>query len=235
MKGIILERKGDWAAVLCEDGVITRTRQEGEVGETIELKTQVTAFTPKRSALRRGIAAAVVAVCILAGSFAYVTVPVSASVSVTVGESEIEIGVNRLGRVVRVDGMNEGGMELAGMLKPELRGKRFDKAFEHTMDRFEKEGMIGDDDEFVMVDVRCRDERRGEKLTEEIKLFRDGDRPRPIYFDGEVPEMPQGQPPRGGMPGQPPQGGMPGQPPQDGMPGQPPQDGMQLQPQKNIL
>ena len=192
MKGIVLERKGDWAAVLCEDGVITRTRQAGEVGETIELETQVTAFTPRRSVWRRSLAAAIVAICILGGSFAYVTVPVSASVSVTVGESEIEIGVNRLGRVVKVDGLNDEGKELAGSLKPEMKGKKFDQAFEHCMDKFEKEGMIDDDDEFVMIDVKAGNQKRGEMLTDDIKRFRDGEDHRPIYFDGEEPPQPKG-------------------------------------------
>lgn len=212
MKAIVLERKGDWAAVLCEDGVVTKTRQQGEVGETIELETQVTAFTPRHSAWRRSLVAAAVAICILAGSFAYVTVPASASVSVTVGGSEMEIGINRLGRVVSVNGVNEDGRELAESLRPEMRGKKFDKAFEHAMDRFDERGMIDDDDEFVMVKVKGENERRDIELTEQIRVVRDGEHHRPIYFDGERPPMQEGPAPDGpkgpgpGMPPMPPQG-----------------------------
>jgi hypothetical protein len=189
VKAIVLERKGDWAAVLCEDGVVTKTRQKGEVGETIELETQVTTFTPRHSAWRRSLVAAAVAICILTGSFAYVTVPASASVSVTVGESEMEIGINRLGRVVSVNGINEDGKELAESLRPEMKGKKFDQAFEHAMDRFDERGMIDDDDEFVMVKVKGENERRDIELTEQIRVVRDGEHHRPIYFDGETPDI----------------------------------------------
>lgn len=213
MKAIVLERKGDWAAVLCEDGVVTKTRQKGEVGETIELDTRVTEFKPRHSVWRRSIAAAAAAILILAGSFAYVTVPASASVSVTVGESEMEIGINRLGRVVSVKGTNDDGRELADSLRPEMRGKKFDQAFEHAVDRFDERGMIDDDDEFIMVKVKGENERRDIELTEKIQKCRDGEHSRPIYFDGERPPMQEWPAPDGpkgpgpGMPPMPPQGG----------------------------
>ena len=221
MKAIVLERKGDWAAVLCEDGVVTKTRQKGEVGETIELETKVTAFTPRHSVWRRSIAAAVIAIMVIAGSFAYVTVPASASVAVTVGESEMEIGINRLGRVVSVKGLNDGGEELADSLKPEMRGKRFDQAFEHAMDRFDECGMIDDDDEFVMVRVKGENDKRNIELTQKIEKMREGECPRPIYFEGEAPgpkdhkgpQDPQDQGQGSGRPEMPPQnGGAPGSP-----------------------
>ena len=184
MKAIVLEKQGDWAAVLCEDGVVTKARTAAEVGETIELEAQVVKFEPKHGRWRQKAAAAAIAVCVLAGSFAYVTVPASATVAVSVGSSEIEIGVNRLGRVVSVEGTNEDSREIAESLKQDMKGKKFDRALERAVRRFDESEMLDDDDEYMIIDVRGGNEKHKNELTNQIREMREGDRHH-IFLDGE--------------------------------------------------
>ena len=67
MRGIILERRGDYAAVLREDGAVLKLRRAEEVGETVELTAEILPMPSGRSRWR-SVAAAALAVAVLGGA-----------------------------------------------------------------------------------------------------------------------------------------------------------------------
>lgn len=106
MKAIILERRGEYAAALREDGVVVRTRRSGEVGDAIELRAEIVRFPGHRQKRMRSAVAAALAVVILGGSYTYTTASACSYVSLDVEETSVELSVNRLGRVIGVRGLN---------------------------------------------------------------------------------------------------------------------------------
>ncbi len=104
MKGIIVELEKDQAAVLGDDGTVTRVKNRGyRVGETIHIKT-------KRTQGRRmaTMAASLVAVLMVGGmsTWAYATPYSSVSLD---GDPSIVLDVNRFDKVIsyQVDGDEE--------------------------------------------------------------------------------------------------------------------------------
>ena len=108
MKAIILERRGDEAAVLCEDGTFANRRVSGEVGETVELSAEVVAFpAQKKTRWARSAVAAALALTVTGGTLGYMGGTASAYVSLDVEDSAIELTVNHVGRVIAVNAVSE--------------------------------------------------------------------------------------------------------------------------------
>ena len=164
MKAIILERRDGFAAALREDGVVVRTRHSGEVGETIELEAEIVRVPARRRWTQTAVAAAL-AVVILGGAYTYMAVPACAYVSLDVGESSVELAVNRLGRVVSVNALNDGTETLAETLRGEVRGRRADDALSLTVERLSGE----EQDAVVIAGVTADTEKRGATLTEAVE------------------------------------------------------------------
>ncbi|MBR1497119.1 MAG: hypothetical protein IJ617_05790, partial [Oscillospiraceae bacterium] len=167
MKGIILERRGDYAAVLREDGTVMKLRRAGEVGESVEVPAEVIAM-PARRSWTRNVAAAALAVAVLGGAAAYVTVPASAYVSLDVGDSSIELGVNRIGRVVSVEALSGGAAELARSLDGETRGKRVEDALRRSIREFSDGGYLETAEGLVIAGVTADSRAQGERLAEAV-------------------------------------------------------------------
>lgn len=172
MKAIILERKGAFAAALCEDGTIVKTRQAGAVGETVELEAQVTAFPAKRKKrwLRTAVAA-VLALSLTGGAFGYLTTTASAYVSVDVDDASVELTVNPLGRVISVRPMSDDARELAEQLRGEVRYRKIEDALERTMTCLRGEPPPGGDRPPMIVGVASDSERRNAELMQFAQRF----------------------------------------------------------------
>ena len=260
MKAIIMERRGEYAAVLCEDGTFIKTRVGGEVGESVELQPEVLPFPAKRrNRWMRGAAAAILALAITGGTLGYMGNTASAYVSFDVDEdSAIELTINHFGRVIAVNALDDASKELAECLFGELRHRRADDAFDITMDRLRDRGYFAETGCEVIVGVAADNERR----ASELKGFAERSVESGGSYAAYVAETSRAERERamedhvsigrfgyerdhGGAPApngksEPPQGGgqpMPGQeqPPRDGgqpMPGQeqPPQGGEQPMP-----
>ncbi len=192
MKAIILERKGEWAAVLFEDGTIDKVKLSGGVGETVELNARVTGISARRNRWRRSAVAAAIAVCVIAGSFAYVTVPASAYVSLDVGETAVEIQVNRLGRVIGVDAVNEDDVQFADELRGMIRGQRLEEAIPVAMDRFDKGGYLDAEDGFMIAGVTAGNEKQGERFAGFINDAAREMRPDMEFYMMDVPKDDRG-------------------------------------------
>lgn len=186
MKAVILERRGEWAAALREDGTVVKTRAPGQVGETVELAAEVTPM-PKRIAAEkaaprraasggtstrrwvRSAIAAVLALALVGGSATYYTTAVAASyVSVDVGDTSVELSVNRLGNVIGVTALNAGSTGLAEALTDEVKNVTVDTAVKRTMNRLQENGSL-DGGQDVIVGVTGENERRGKELSEAVE------------------------------------------------------------------
>ncbi len=132
MKAIVLEIKNGEAAVLREDGIVVTTRQNCQVGDTIEVDDRVKIGGVKRfNRIARLAIVAMLVICIAGGSFGYMTASASSYVSVDAGETSLEFGINRFGRVISVEGLDEGSEEFAQTIAQEVKNKKFDEAMDH--------------------------------------------------------------------------------------------------------
>lgn len=169
MKAIILERRGEWAAALREDGVVVKARTGAQVGETIELSAAILNLPDFNSRWVRTAAAAVLVLALAGGSFNYYNTAVAASyVSVDVGDSSVELSVNRLGRVIGVTALNDESEELAETLRAEIRQKKVDDAVDRTMARLQESGgLTGEED--VILGVTGESSGQSTRLAEAVE------------------------------------------------------------------
>ena len=170
MKAMILERRGEEAALLCEDGTFVRRRVSGEVGETVELAAETVLFPMKRrSRWLRGAVAAVLALTVTGGTLGYMGGTASAYVSLEVEDSAIELTVNHFGRVISVDAVSEDAEELAQNLSREVKHRTVEDALDHTMNRLRDEGILKDETDGVIAGVASDNGARKAKLAETVE------------------------------------------------------------------
>lgn len=143
MKAIVLEIKDGEAAVLREDGIVVTTRQKCRVGDTIEVDERVKIGGVKRfNRIARLAIVAMLVICIAGGSLGYMTVSASSYVSVDAGDTSLEFAVNRFGRVISVEGLDEDSEEFAQSIAAEVKNKKFDDAMTHTRTLMEELGRM---------------------------------------------------------------------------------------------
>lgn len=170
MKAIIVERRGDYAAVLCEDGTFLKTRSAGEVGETVELAAKRAAFPSKaRGRWMRSAVAAVLALTITGGTLGYMGGTASAYVSLDVDDSSIELAVNHFGRVISVSALSDDASEFAERLAGEVRHHRAEDALAHTMNRLREEGYLADRDIALVAGVTSDNANRAAELKRSVE------------------------------------------------------------------
>ena len=106
MKGIVLETKNEYAAVLKEDGTVVKIRRNCAVGETIEITKKMEASTD-RGRMIRVVRAAVIAAAALLLVFGtggyYFTATAAATVTIYSDDGNLTLSLNRLDRVIRVE------------------------------------------------------------------------------------------------------------------------------------
>ena len=202
MKALVLEKRGDLAAILREDGTYTTTKQSCTVGETIELNAEIILLPHRRKTWARAAVAAVLALVLFSGSYTYLATSAYAYVSLDAGETSVEVTVNRLGRVISVDAMNSASEETAKTLTPELRGKRLEDALPAAMERIRPVGGEDASDAYLIAGVTSGTEKRREELVETVKQATeklDGEKPTVITF--EIPPEERHEAEENGMSG----------------------------------
>lgn len=168
MKAIILERRGDEAAVLCEDGTFLNRRVGGAVGETVELSAETVAFpTRKKNRWLQSAVAAALVLAVTGSTVGYTTA--SAYVSLDVEESSIELTVNHFGRVIAVNAVSEDAAELAESLSREVRHRSAADAIERTVEHLRDEGRLDDEDATVIAGVTSDNAKRKAELKELVE------------------------------------------------------------------
>lgn len=153
MKAVILERKGGYAAVLCRDGRVVRTRCRGEVGQCVEVASG--------GRWMRGAVAAMLALALLGGTFGYMGNTASAYVSLDVENSAIELTVNHFGRVIAVRPLDDDVRALAEELIGATKNRPVEDALTYTFDVLRERGC---GDAPLIAGVTTDDPRHGEAL-----------------------------------------------------------------------
>ena len=170
MKAIIMERRGEYAALLREDGVFVRERVDGAVGETVELTAKAAALPRRRSAWLRGAVAAALALSVTGGTLGYMGGTASAYVSLDVDEdSSIELTINHFGRVIAVNALDEDTRELAESVSGEVRRRSAENAINITVERLRERGCFDGQDGALIVGVATDSERRSAELREIVE------------------------------------------------------------------
>jgi len=97
MKGVVLEVKNGYAAVLKEDGSIIKIRKKCAVGDTIEIPHIM------RFVRTAAIAAAAVLIVLGASGGYYYTATAASTVTIHSSEGDLTLSLNRLDRVIKVE------------------------------------------------------------------------------------------------------------------------------------
>ena len=179
MKAIVLERRGEEAALLCEDGTFVTRRVNGEVGETVELSAAATVF-PKKRRWMRGAVAAALALAVTGGTLGYMGGTASAYVSLDVEDSAIELAVNHFGRVIAVNALSEDAAELAEALRGEVRHKKPEDALDITLERMRDDGYLAREDAELIAGVTSDNAARSAALKQAVEQSV-GDEERPVH------------------------------------------------------
>ncbi|MDF2948192.1 MAG: hypothetical protein K0R07_202 [Sedimentibacter sp.] len=159
MKGIVLETNDKKAAVLFDNGSVSKIKNnQYEIGQVINMNNKFN-FMAKAGS----IAAALVITT--ATGYAYTTP--STYVSLDVNPS-IEYKLNAFDRVISVVAVNEDGEKIVNDL--DVNNEKIQKAILKTVEKLKAEGILTDEDySGIVIAVSNKSEEKSEKLSDEIK------------------------------------------------------------------
>lgn len=144
MKAVIVEIKGNYAAVLSDDGCISKVINKNyAIGQVIELNTSKGKF---KFASRKAIAmaASLVAVFTMFSVTAWAYCTPYYYVSLDVNPS-IEYSVNRFERVIGVKAVNEDGTKVLEKLN--LQNQSIDDAIQNTIEQITTQGYLNESEQ----------------------------------------------------------------------------------------
>ena len=158
MKAVILEKKLFMAAVLKDDGTISKIINTGKVGDTIEINEGST-----YPLLRYGYTLVLV-LLIAFSALGYNAIAVKAYSYVSIdSDLSIEYTLNRLNRVIDITANDENSIDIVNTLKENnVKGQSIEKALELTKD-------VLDSNEYVVVSVSSDNDNNNEKIITTAK------------------------------------------------------------------
>ena len=163
MKGIIVELRGHYAALLTEDGCVVKVMNHHyQIGQEVILmnKSKLKSFAALASAA---------SLLLVAGLSSYAYFDPYTTVSLDVNPS-IEFTANRFDRVLSAKGMNEDGQELLqNMESVTLNNKSIDEALELTIREMTKLGYLSQENSQIYIGTVSKQERRAETLALTLK------------------------------------------------------------------
>ena len=173
MKAVVLEIKENWAAVLCEDGVVRKIKKgKLSVGDSLDISPESRGKILSLGSFRRYIAGSAAALLLLTagagGVYSYNTVWACSYVSLDINPS-IEYTLNRQNYVIKVKGLNEEGQGIVDeLMKTSLRHVTLEEALEQTkLILSQKKYLNSDAGEYVLINVSASNDRRMNILQEE--------------------------------------------------------------------
>lgn len=173
MKAVVLEIKENWAAVLCEDGVVRKIKKgKLSVGDSLDISSESRGKILSLGSFRRYIAGSAAALLLLTagagGVYSYNTVWACSYVSLDINPS-IEYTLNRQNYVIKVKGLNEEGQGIVDeLMKTSLRHVTLEEALEQTkLILSQKKYLDSDAGEYVLINVSANNDRRMNILQEE--------------------------------------------------------------------
>ena len=173
MKAVVLEIKENWAAVLCEDGVVRKIKKgKLSVGDSLDISPESRGKILSLDSFRRYIAGSAAALFLLTagagGVYSYNNVWACSYVSLDINPS-IEYTLNRQNYVIKVKGLNEEGQGIVDeLMKTSLHHATLEEALEQTkLILSQKKYLNSDAAEYVLINVSASNDRRMNILQEE--------------------------------------------------------------------
>jgi len=163
MKAVIVEIKGKHAAVLAENGVVSKIRNKNyELGQEIVLNNN------KGRLIRMTAAAAAAIMIFVTPAWAYLT-PYS-YVSLDVNPS-FEFFINRFDRVLTVKAFNDDGNQMSKDINiAGLKNKEIQTAVKTVLNELKNKGYINEDErDGVIVAASSKSEKKTGMLSEKIR------------------------------------------------------------------
>jgi len=163
MKGIIVEINRNHAAILSDDGMITKVKNDNyEIGQVISIKKSKK-FGSKFIAGAATLVAAA-AICTI-GGYAYYTPTDYVSLDVN---PSIEYSVNVFDRILDVTAVNDDGKEILTSLS--LENKTIQDALKETIDQLIADGFLSNDPNAgVIITTSNKDMDQAEELAEDLQ------------------------------------------------------------------
>lgn len=165
MKAVVVEIRGNKAALLSDDGCVVKVKNENyEIGQEVSFNMK------KNISIKKKIAyfAASIAVVVGVGAATYY-VPTT-YVSMDVNPS-IEYHVNMFDKVVSVKGVNEDGSNIIENVNEstKLENKSIEEAIRLTVNEVAKEGYLDYDNSGIVIATSTGDEEKAEDLAESLE------------------------------------------------------------------
>lgn len=159
MKGIVLETNEKEAAVLFDNGTVSKIKNRHyEKGQVINMNNKF------KFIAKAGSIAAALAITTATG-FAYTTP--STYVSLDVNPS-IEYQLNAFDRVISVVAVNEDGEKIVNEL--DVNNEKIEKAILKTVEKLKAEGYLSDEDYAgIVIAVSNKSEEKSEEISNEIE------------------------------------------------------------------
>ncbi len=165
MKGVIVEIRGDIAAMLSDDGCIVKVKNKKyEIGQEVEINMKKS-FNFKKFA-------AVAAACLMlvlggGGALAYYTPAKYVSLDVN---PSIEYQLNIFDRVLTVKGVNDDGSEIVDEIDlGNLKNKKIDEAIALTVDKIAENGYLDSEEGGIVITTSSKNSKRAKELAETLE------------------------------------------------------------------
>ena len=173
MKAVVLEIKENWAAVLCEDGVVRKIKKgKLSVGDSLDISPESRGKILSLGSFRRYLAGSAAALFLLTtgagGVYSYNNVWACSYVSLDINPS-IEYTLNRQNYVIKVKGLNEEGQGIVDeLMKTSLNHATLEETLEQTkLILSQKKYLNSDTGEYVLINVSASNDRRMNILQKE--------------------------------------------------------------------
>lgn len=173
MKAVVLEIKENWAAVLCEDGVVRKIKKgKLSVGDSLDISPESRGKILSLGSFRRYLAGSAAALFLLTagagGVYSYNNVLACSYVSLDINPS-IEYTLNRQNYVIKVKGLNEEGQGIVDeLMKTSLHHATLEETLEQTkLILSQKKYLNSDAGEYVLINVSASNDRRMNILQKE--------------------------------------------------------------------
>ncbi|MCR5421640.1 MAG: anti-sigma factor domain-containing protein [Lachnospiraceae bacterium] len=171
MKAVVLEIRNGNCAVMTDEGEIKKIKNSRyEIGQEIVLSNsgnKIVSFTESFRKFAPAVAAAMFMV--MAGGGTYIYNKPYGVVSLDVNPS-IEYTINRIDRVIEVNGVNDDGNAILSQLEiKNILNKTVEKAVDETIEQIKQEGYFSDTEEnYVVIAANTEKEEHTDKLVAEF-------------------------------------------------------------------
>ena len=169
MNAVVLEIRGNMAAVMTADGQIIKIEDCGyRVGEEINVAVKSSRKKTSHITAMKPLLIAASALFVLFGGGAGAYFVPAGTVSLDVNPS-IEYKINMFDRVLSVSGVNDDGEAVITSLeRSDIVGQSIENAVENTIDEIRTEGYFSEEENYVVVTANAQMGKDSEKLTKKL-------------------------------------------------------------------